>query len=148
PGDILLRRLRAGPVLVRDQIRQPHRLAQLLGPAGGRGRHGAGPFGGNAADRGALQPLRRASGPCLRRRPPPDRVALLHERRGDDLPADRRLSRPGLATASPRGGMPSYPAGRAVQWSMIALASACAAREGDWRAWTIWNRSSKDIRSG
>ena len=52
----------------------------------------------NVAHRGALQPLWRAPRPRLQRWPPADRPALLHERRGDDVPAvvasRRRSARP------------------------------------------------------
>ena len=50
------------------------------------------------ADRSALPALRRASRPCVRRRAATDRQALLHERRGDDVPC--RL----IAPSSPRSG--------------------------------------------
>ena len=43
------------------------------------------------AHRGALQPLRRSSRPCVQRRPEADRLALLHERRGDEIRAGRGL---------------------------------------------------------
>ncbi len=56
----------------------------------------------HVAHRGALPPLWRSSRPRLRRRPPADRPALLHERRGDDVPAvvasRRRSARPRTAT--------------------------------------------------
>ena len=42
--------------------------------------------------RSALQPLRRPSRPCVRGRPEADRPALLHERRGDEIRAERPAS--------------------------------------------------------
>src|SRR5262249_13537268 len=81
-------------VLVDDQVRQRHGLAKLLGAAAqGRGhdrryllRHGS--------HRGALQPLRRASRACVRRRPTADRPALLHERPGAGLQTPPPLTPP------------------------------------------------------
>ncbi len=46
---------------------------------------------GDAAHRGALPPLRRPPRPCVRRRPQADRIALLHERRGDEVHAGRQV---------------------------------------------------------
>ena len=100
---IHLRRLRAAAVLIEDQVRQRHRLAELLGAARRTRstrrttrtlRHGA--------HRSALPPMRRPSRPCVRRRPEADRPALLHERRRAEVRARRvRLELSG-GTRSPR----------------------------------------------
>ncbi len=79
-------------VLLDDEIRQRHGLAKLLGAVGRRRRHEPRHILGMAAHRGPLQPLRRPSRPCLRRRPEADRPALLHEWRRVDLQARRRLT--------------------------------------------------------
>ena len=67
PRQFCLRRLRPRPVLLGDQIRQRHRLAQLLAAPGKSHRQGAttSSFG---MDRDAVYctPLRRPSGPCIR----------------------------------------------------------------------------------
>ena len=47
----------------------------------------------DAAHRGALQPLRQPSRACVSRRPAADRLALLHQRRRDELQAG--VIRPG-----------------------------------------------------
>ncbi len=98
-GHLQLRRLRLAALRVGHQVRQWHRLAELLRAAGERG--------GDAVRRrlrslphgSALPPLRRTSRPRLRRRPEADRLALLHERGGDELRArvehvelDRRIA--------------------------------------------------------
>ena len=87
----------AQAVLVGPQVRQRHRLAQLLAaPAGRRGRD-RGPHLRHGPHGGALRQLRRPSGTRVRRRPAPDRPALLHERRraalhGAELRHTRRLT--------------------------------------------------------
>ena len=87
----------ATAVLVGPQVRQRHRLAQLLAaPAGRRGRD-RGPHLRHGPHGGALRQLRRPSGTRVRRRPAPDRPALLHERRraalhGAELRHTRRLT--------------------------------------------------------
>ena len=87
----------AHAVLVGPQVRQRHRLAQLLAaPAGRRGRD-RGPHLRHGPHGGALRQLRRPSGTRVRRRPAPDRPALLHERRraalhGAELRHTRRLT--------------------------------------------------------
>ena len=63
------------------QVRQRHRLAELLRAARQRHRHDQRPQLLHGAHRGALPALRRPSGPRVRRRPEADRPALLHERR-------------------------------------------------------------------
>jgi hypothetical protein len=56
----------------------PSFYAPWIAEGGGRIRR---PRHLHAPDRGALRPLRRASGPCLSRWPRPHRPALLHQRR-------------------------------------------------------------------
>ena len=80
-GHLRLRRLRPAAVLLGDQIRQRHRLAELLSAAAKRRRQDRGPHVRDDAHRSALPPLRRPSRPRLRRRAAADRPALLHERR-------------------------------------------------------------------
>ena len=75
----------AAAVLVGNQIRQPHRLAELLSAARQRARHQAGLCAAHSAHRGALPALRRASRACVRGRPAADRAALLHQRRRTDV---------------------------------------------------------------
>ena len=75
-----LRGLRPGAVQLRHQVRLRHRLAELLGPDGRRERRDPArqqPL--HAPHRGRLRALRRPPGPRLRRRPEPDRPALLHQ---------------------------------------------------------------------
>src|ERR1700743_3326295 len=78
---VCVRRLPEQAVFLRYQIRQRHRLAEFLAAVAGRRlathRHDL----GHGARRKPLPPLRRASGPRVRRRPAADRLALLHERR-------------------------------------------------------------------
>ena len=63
----------------RNEVRERHGMAELLGAAArGRG-HQNGSQLWDDADRGALCRLRRPPWPCLPRRPPADRGALLHE---------------------------------------------------------------------
>ena len=75
--------------------RRPSSTAAPAGRASGRRwTKAVGTDGGHVArhgpHRGALQPLRRPPGPCVRRRAEADRPALLHERRGPDLHARPR----------------------------------------------------------
>ena len=79
-GHLRLRRLRPAAVLLGDEIRERHRLAELLSAAGKRRRQDRGPHLRDAADRNSLPPLRRPSRPRLRRRAEADRPALLHGR--------------------------------------------------------------------
>ncbi len=58
--------------------------------------------------RGALPPLRRASGACVRGRPEADRSALLHQRRGAEVHA-RRGERAGVSCL-PHGEEPTQSA--------------------------------------
>ena len=92
-GTLRLRRLRPRSVLLDDEVRQRHRLAELLGAARQRGRHDARHSLGMVAHGGALPPLRRPSRPRVRRRPEADRPALLHERRRDEFKPRARLTR-------------------------------------------------------
>ena len=84
---ILLCRLRPGAVQVEEEVRERHRLAELQRSGAGRGRGHRGPRLRHAAHRGALQPLRQPSRPRVSGRPAADRLALLHQRRGDELQA-------------------------------------------------------------
>src|SRR5436305_1296933 len=79
-GHLSVRRLRPGAVLLADEVRLRHRLAELL-PGGRRGpRRGARrPCPWHGPDRADVQPMRVAPGPRLPRRPAPDRPALLHQ---------------------------------------------------------------------
>ena len=81
PRHLPLRRLRPAALLLGDQVRQRHRLAELLPAAAERGRHARRQQPVHAPHRSALRQLRRPSRPRLQRRPAPDRPALLHERR-------------------------------------------------------------------
>src|SRR5713226_3306237 len=75
---VCLRLLRPGALRRGHEVRFRDGLAELLG-AGRRGshRHRGGPQPVHAADRSAVQPLRRASGPCVQRWAAADRAALL-----------------------------------------------------------------------
>ena len=84
PRHLPLRRLRPAPLLLGHEVRQPHRLAQLLGAAAGRGRDLDGPVSVHDPHRGPLPAVRRPPGARVRRRADADRAALLHER---DRPA-------------------------------------------------------------
>jgi hypothetical protein len=83
PRHLRLRRLRPAAVRLGHQVRQRHRLAELLSAAAQRRRHPTEDrtFRVMPPHRSALPPLRRPSRPRLRRRPEADRPALLHERR-------------------------------------------------------------------
>jgi hypothetical protein len=74
-------RLRSARLWLGREIRQWHRLAELLRKPSARNRHAGGPPNAPRPDRGALPPLRWASGPCLQRRPATHRQAPLHQRR-------------------------------------------------------------------
>src|SRR5215472_8705974 len=67
--NVRLRGLRLAPVRVGDQVRERHRLAELLPAAGERGRYVVGPLPDRATYRGALPPLWGASRPRVRRWP-------------------------------------------------------------------------------
>ena len=76
--------------LVEDQVRQRHRLAELLGAARRtRSTNTTDRTFGMVRTDGALPALRRPSGPRVRRRAEADRPALLHERRGAEIRARR-----------------------------------------------------------
>ena len=64
----------------RDEVRQRHRLAELLRPHPGRGRRPARLEAHRAAHRVSLRPLRWPSGPRVRRRSEAYRPALLQQR--------------------------------------------------------------------
>ena len=93
-GIFHLRRLRPAALLLRDQVRFRHRLAEFLGRAAERRRQDRGQLAGHDAHRGPLPPLRRPSRPCLRRRSAADRHAPLHQRRRPDLQAGHGLTDP------------------------------------------------------
>src|SRR6266849_5043780 len=80
-----MRRLRAASFRLGDEVRKRHRLAELLYPARrcGRDDHRSDPP--HDPHGSALPPVRWSSGTRVRRRPPPHRAALLHERRFADL---------------------------------------------------------------
>ena len=61
-------------------------------PLNNRRRHRTGYLAGHDPNRGALRRLRRSCRPCVQRRPAGDRLALLHERRRDDVQARGRLA--------------------------------------------------------
>ena len=86
-GHVRLRRLRPAAVLLGDQVRERHRLAELLQAVAERGRRVHGSLAGHPAHRGSLPPLRRTSRPRLQRRPQADGAALLHEWRVTGLQA-------------------------------------------------------------
>ena len=86
--------LRPRPVLLHDEVRQPHGMAELLGAARQGGDHRARPLGRHGPNRRQLPALRRPPGPRVRRWSEADRTALLHERRGDDVQARHHLTPP------------------------------------------------------
>ena len=67
-GDVRLRRLRAAALRVADQIRQRHRMAELLPEHRRPGRDLGGPQAHPSAHRVSLRPVRRPSRSRLRRR--------------------------------------------------------------------------------
>ena len=69
-----LRGLRSAAVRVETQVRERHRLAELQRSGPGLGRGHRGPQLRHGPHRGALQPLRQPSRPCVRRRPAADRI--------------------------------------------------------------------------
>ncbi len=165
-GDFRLRRLRSGSLFLDHEIRQRHRLAELLGAAGRGCRHGGGQNPRHGSDRCPLQPLRRPPWPCLQRRSEADGSALLHERRRAELqagglrgsnngPVPARLSR---RRADDR--QPVHPAGPALRVraggpAVFAQRTAHARRHGRdlRRGRARWRRSaaagpSKPINTG
>src|SRR5689334_5905398 len=82
--------MRTALVQLGDQIRERHRLAELLEAAGARSRDPPGPQSDGGTDGGAVRTLRRPPRPRVRRRAQADGPALLHERAGTELSA--RLS--------------------------------------------------------
>ncbi|CAA9503310.1 MAG: Peptide-methionine (R)-S-oxide reductase MsrB, partial [uncultured Sphingomonas sp.] len=85
PWHLRLCRLRPPGLQVAGQVRERHRLAELH-RADPRGRaHPSRRHRFSRPHRSALPPLRWSPGSRVRRRPPADRQALLHERRGNDL---------------------------------------------------------------
>ena len=106
-GTYRLRRLRPAIVLVGNEIRQPHRLAELLPAACERAWQQARLCSDDPAHRGALPSLRWTSRTCLRGRPAADRPALLHQRHCDEVLARRRNV--GRVRASARVPCAPYP---------------------------------------
>ena len=94
-------RLRPAAVLVRDQVRERHGLAELLPADRRQCRQDRGPHLRHGAHRSALPALRRPSRPRLRRRSEADRIALLHRRFRAGLPPSRRVGNVGLAGVIP-----------------------------------------------
>ena len=117
-----LRRLRAASLLVRDQVRQPHRLAQFLEAAGQRRGGGVGRDPGHEAGGNPLPPLRRPLRPRLRGRAAADRPALLHERAGDGLHTTTR--RPHHETQD--FGQRRHWAGKDFVWLAASLVAGIA----------------------
>ena len=74
--------LRDGAVQLRDQIRIRHRLAQLLGPIAKENVANKTDHSFGIAHGSEMHPLRRSSGPRVRRWTEAHRLALLHELRG------------------------------------------------------------------
>ena len=60
-SDLQVRRLRAGAVRSGPEVRERHRLAELLLAARGIHRHHRGPYPFHDPHRGSLQPVRRSS---------------------------------------------------------------------------------------
>src|SRR5438270_5548664 len=88
-----LRLLRAAALLLGDQVRFGHRLAELLAAGRLQRRRREGGLGlVHDAHRGAVLALRRAPRPRLRRRPAADGAALLHEFGGAGFPSEGRAS--------------------------------------------------------
>ena len=73
--------------LVRYKIREWHRLAQFLSAIGKCGRDKDGSFVFHGAHGSALRALPRSSRSRVRRRTKADRLAVLHEWRGDEIHA-------------------------------------------------------------
>ena len=91
-GTFCLRRLRAAAVQVEEEVRERHRLAELQRSGAGFDRDHDRSKLRHGPHRGALQPLRQPSRPRVRGRPAADASALLHQRRGDELPAGVRTT--------------------------------------------------------
>src|SRR4051794_29725031 len=91
--------MRAAAVQLRNQVRERHRLAELLEAAARRHRHPVRSQSDDGTHGSPVRALRRAPRPCLRRRAEADRASLLHERTGAELPsgADRLGDDPQLA---------------------------------------------------
>ncbi len=127
PERIMNRRLSLQSLLglslmsVCHEVRQRHRLAQLLASPARRHRHPHRLQAGPAAHRIPLRPLRRPPGACLRRRAAADRQALLQQRRGPAVRAARQraagaahLRRHGLGIrlrSLARASLPTYAVG-------------------------------------
>ena len=91
-GHFLLRRLCVAGLFVENQVRQRHRLAELLGRTPQCRAQPHRFDAGLRARRRALPSLWRASRPCLRRWTKTHRQAALHQRHGTDVYAGPRLA--------------------------------------------------------
>ena len=99
-GDIRLRRLRAAFVREQDQVRERHRLAELQYAGRGSVETTVDRSFWHDPHRSALRALRLASRPRLPGRAAADRLALLHQRSGDEFHSGRgELKKPGAAGA-------------------------------------------------
>src|SRR5918911_3912298 len=96
--------LRGAALQLGDKVQLRHGLAELLG-AGERGerRDRGGPRLLYAPHGGSLRRVRGTPGPRLRRRPRPDRQALLHKLRRAPLRPGRRVA------LTPEAGIPRSP---------------------------------------
>ena len=91
-GTLSLHLLRHRAVRLEDQVRLRHRLAELLaGHLEAQRRRRRGPAFRHARAGDQLRALRRASRPCIQRRPATDRPAVLHEFGGTPLHSTRDL---------------------------------------------------------
>src|SRR5689334_13354930 len=71
-GRLRLRRLRPAIILIQDEIRKWHRLAELLSGAAKCSGDAVGPLAADRSHRSALPPLRRSSRSCVRGWPAAD----------------------------------------------------------------------------
>ena len=113
-GRLHLRRVRRAAVRLRRQVRVRLRLAELLRAARREQRRDRGrrqPL--HAPHRGALRVVRRAPRPRLRRRPAPDRPALLHQLREPGLREEGLIPPPSLASRDDRAAAPASAKGSA-----------------------------------
>ena len=100
-GPLQLCGLWDGPVFFPDEIRQRHRLAELLAAATWRRARAPGSLWRHAPNRSVVPALWRAFGTRVQRRSATDRPPVLHERRGPDVPCERGLSLLAIASSNP-----------------------------------------------
>ena len=105
-GPVRLRRLRPAAVHVGHQVRERHRLAELLRVDRRRGADQDRRQDDRSAHRVPLRALRRPPGPRLRRRPEADRQALLQQRRRAEV---RRRPRRAVGAAGPARRLRGWP---------------------------------------